>query len=179
MKKFLIGIVTLVAAVMLSSPAFGALSDDEYKLFDVDGAGTFSFDLGTVISEDNQMPHPPSDGNVLSEMESWGWADKTDLGEIKFYQEFDTTGNDGHLDFRSPVQIIVAKWGGNPNDQGEIDPITSWAFLLEGHTTHFDWEGLPYGMSHVRGYNAVPVPAAVWLLGSGVLGLVAMRRRRS
>jgi hypothetical protein len=172
MKKFLVGIVSLVAAVMLTSPAFGALEDPYY--FPVIGVGTFSFDPGTVIADNTQVPHPPSDQNVLDTI--GGWASSTDLGEIKFFQEFDTTGKDGYVNFDSPVQIIVAKWGGNPN---ELDSITSWAFLLEGYTTHFDWEGLPYGMSHVRGYNAVPVPAAAWLLGSGALGLVAIRRRRS
>jgi hypothetical protein len=33
MKKFLVGIVTLVAAVMLTSPAFGALSTNGYNRF--------------------------------------------------------------------------------------------------------------------------------------------------
>ena len=173
MKKFLIGIVTLVAAVMLTSPAFGALQDLYYH--PVTGA-TFSFDYGTSVVDDRQILHPPSDENVLSQMEAWGWASLTDLGEIKFSQEFYTTGTDGYVNFDPPVQIIVAKSGGNPN---VVDSITSWAFLLEGYTRHFDWADLPYGMSHVRGYNAVPVPAAVWLLGSGVLGLVAVRRRRS
>jgi hypothetical protein len=27
--------------------------------------------------------------------------------------------------------------------------------------------------------NAVPVPAAVWLLGSGLLGLIGIRRRNA
>lgn len=33
--------------------------------------------------------------------------------------------------------------------------------------------------SHVTGYGVVPVPAAVWLFGSGLLGLVGVARRRS
>ncbi|HDM76455.1 MAG TPA: VPLPA-CTERM sorting domain-containing protein [Deltaproteobacteria bacterium] len=28
-------------------------------------------------------------------------------------------------------------------------------------------------------YNSVPVPGAIWLLGSGIIGLVAFRRRKS
>jgi hypothetical protein len=33
--------------------------------------------------------------------------------------------------------------------------------------------------SHISVYSTVPVPAAVWLLGSGLIGLVGIGRRRS
>ena len=33
--------------------------------------------------------------------------------------------------------------------------------------------------SHISAYGVVPVPAAVWLFGSGLLGLVGLARRRS
>lgn len=33
--------------------------------------------------------------------------------------------------------------------------------------------------SHVTGYGVVPVPAAVWLFGSGLLGLVGIARRKA
>jgi hypothetical protein len=150
------------------------VGDGTQTYYQIDGVGTFSFDLGTVINADGQIPHPPGDQEVIDAMLSWEWDKETDLGEIKFYEEWDTTGTSGSLDFSNPVQIIVAKWGQGQSDQD------SWAFLLDGYTTHFDWNlSVQNGMSHVDGYNAVPIPAAVWLLGSGVLGLVAVRRRRS
>ena len=34
------------------------------------------------------------------------------------------------------------------------------------------------GTSHVSAYGVVPVPAAVWLFGSGLLGLIGMARRK-
>jgi hypothetical protein len=34
------------------------------------------------------------------------------------------------------------------------------------------------GSSSPFGANPVPVPAAVWLLGSGLIGLVGLRRRK-
>ena len=36
-----------------------------------------------------------------------------------------------------------------------------------------------YGVFMVRDYSVVPIPAAVWLFGSGLIGLVAVARRRA
>jgi hypothetical protein len=38
--------------------------------------------------------------------------------------------------------------------------------------------GQPAALSHSVGYSVVPVPAAVWLFGSGLLGLVGLARRK-
>ena len=38
--------------------------------------------------------------------------------------------------------------------------------------------GVPYTLTLVGGHVAVPVPAAAWLFGSGLMGLVAVARRR-
>ena len=38
--------------------------------------------------------------------------------------------------------------------------------------------GKPFALSHVAAYTVVPVPAAVWLFGSGILGLVGIARRK-
>lgn len=35
-----------------------------------------------------------------------------------------------------------------------------------------------FSLSHSAGYSAVPIPAAVWLFGSGLLGLVGIARRK-
>jgi len=38
----------------------------------------------------------------------------------------------------------------------------------------------PYGLSHIAVYTTVvPVPAALWLFGSGLLGLIGVARRRA
>jgi hypothetical protein len=176
MKKVLIGILTLVAAVVLTSPAFGALKDiyPGLSYHEVSGVGEFSFDEGITVLAAHVVNLPAGPEFVIDQMESWGspWAEVEDF---TFSQKFDNeSGLVGIVNFDTPVQIVVAKWG-----QGQ-SLVGSYAFLLSDYTTHFDWN--LYGkneMSHVEGYNAVPVPAAAWLLGSGVLGLVAIRRRRS
>jgi len=38
--------------------------------------------------------------------------------------------------------------------------------------------GQTYALSHAAGYTVIPVPAAAWLFGSGLLGLVGVARRR-
>jgi hypothetical protein len=173
MKKFLVGIVSLVAAVMLTSPAFGALTTykDGLTYYEIENVGKFSFDDALKVEHAILQP-PPNPDNLIAQMEVLGgnWP-----SDITFSYKFeDQSGLIDDVDFPNPVQIVVAKWG-----QGQSDD-SIYAFLLSGYTTHFDWN--LYGrneMSHVGGYNAVPVPAAAWLLGSGALGLVAIRRRRS
>lgn len=71
----------------------------------------------------------------------------------------------------------------------DLDDFTGVSSLTEFRLTVGDrWCGtddavVPNGEcsslpSFVGGYNAVPVPAAVWLFGSGLLGLVGVARRR-
>lgn len=53
--------------------------------------------------------------------------------------------------------------------------------LAAQHTTSGDWHTPGNkSLSHITFYNSgvVPVPAAVWLFGSGLLGLVGVARRR-
>jgi hypothetical protein len=172
--------------MLFSSSAFGALTAYEsvgpnpsLSYWTVDNVGQFSFDADIEVLADSAVQPPPNPNNVITQMESWGDA-WDDAEPFTFSYKFDnTSGLVGSVDFPNPVQIVVAKWGSGGVDEG------SWAFLLSTPTTHFDWDlsaEVTYvnrAMSHAEGYNAVPVPAAVWLLGSGVLGLVAVRRRRS
>ncbi|MGD9161438.1 MAG: VPLPA-CTERM sorting domain-containing protein [Desulfobacteraceae bacterium] len=58
-------------------------------------------------------------------------------------------------------------------------PGTSWYFdMINGYQTHLYQYFNRYGLALRSGQvSAVPVPGAVWLLGSGLLGLAGIRRR--
>jgi hypothetical protein len=63
-----------------------------------------------------------------------------------------------------------------------IDPASGWT--LDGaYDINDDGAILALGDSGSGGrlvlLNPVPVPAAVWLLGSGLIGLIGIRRRRN
>ncbi|BBO92847.1 VPLPA-CTERM sorting domain-containing protein [Desulfosarcina ovata] len=70
--------------------------------------------------------------------------------------------------------------------------IYNYAYGSESVVTDTDWEAIItiYGAGNIDGYsagdvvlnathNTVPVPAAVWLLSSGLIGLVGIRRKNS
>lgn len=57
------------------------------------------------------------------------------------------------------------------------------ANLVTAGWTNIDWQGTLaslhyYGISDVLVTQAVPIPGAIWLLGSGLLGLVGLRRKK-
>ncbi len=65
----------------------------------------------------------------------------------------------------------------------EYAPTTSfaWLFIMSNGVQNFNVKNVSfYGWAVQSGdVSAVPVPAAVWLFGSGLLGLVGVARRKS
>lgn len=98
------------------------------------------------------------------------------------YEGF-TTGTDNAFDPTSGAAILTLT-GGNLALTSTAGGIGSWtATLLSSGNVGAAWvafDGTPY----TEVYNisvtgpVVPVPAAVWLMGSGLLGLVGVARRR-
>jgi hypothetical protein len=67
-----------------------------------------------------------------------------------------------------------------------VDGLPAWEFRVDGDTfslgdTRVDYNELVTGFVTYPApmVNAVPVPAAVWLFGSGLIGLVAVGRRNN
>ena len=60
----------------------------------------------------------------------------------------------------------------------EFDSFRAWDFEFFFGSQGFDPKSSSFDSWAVHSGNVVPVPAAVWLFGSGLIGLFAMARRR-
>jgi hypothetical protein len=90
-----------------------------------------------------------------------------------------TSGLSGDFSFTAPAgytNFVIAFKSG----QGQLDP--DWAaFILPNGVTSGDWSiSGNQALSHVNLYaQVVPVPAAVWLFGTGLLSLIGVARRKA
>ena len=125
---------------------------------------TFTFDAGTLGSL-------PTHVGIV-------WTDGAITNEVTF-EAFDSIG--------ASLGTIVAPGigdssftGGTSEDRffGVIDPLGISAIhifnsVMSGGGTGIEVDHLQYGVA------LVPVPAAVWLFGSGLLGLIGVSRRKN
>jgi len=98
-----------------------------------------------------------------------------------------------HLSFKADGYFVLAAVTADSGDFMMPDPVTTWGtdvslpcpteICSDGLRAYVDADflndaGNVADLSNFRGYTVVPVPAAVWLFGSGLLGLVGIARRR-
>lgn len=100
-----------------------------------------------------------------------------ELEETDLYKPFDPSGISDWLDTTAVLEAYGDSAGGNWFDlSGTGLDYIQYVKLDDIYATGSAWTtGLR--IDGFVGVSAVPVPAAVWLLGSGLLGLIGIRRR--
>lgn len=115
------------------------------------------------VNSTNFVSNPLSDSGNISE---FGFFNATYGPDGGIYDSFSfTIDNNSGIDWQYASDVLVPNWEG---------------YLAAAHMIPVGADGKPTGAS--TGYaagpgNPVPIPAAIWLLGSGLIGLVGLRRR--
>lgn len=145
-----------------TSPYFnGDLTDTSCDIDEVEAVLGITIDESLIIgSKSNSIDDPITD---------WG-QDEYDLGMLEITATTDTSGTWTLTGDIEPL-FFVEKYNGSYDIYTymgvDTSPFSDSWFRQDGKTT-----------SHISVYGAVPVPAAVWLFGSGLLGLVGISRRK-
>ena len=84
---------------------------------------------------------------------------------------------DGDLHNVKQLVFTLTLSSGSWNDVNDVFMQNNKGYVAAAHIFPFDADGTALGTGYAGNGNPVPIPAAVWLLGSGLLGLVGIRRR--
>lgn len=160
------------------------------------GAGYIVFAAVPMISSDTFSIAPSGDSGLLSLVDSgYGAPPFEDPNSLSPHSIFDTYSEVYRIDFDTAGTVFNTQ-PGNPGDfaPGYIELIDiNLSSLTDG--LHIDLfrcskgsvegndckiqQGTDFApFSHDATYTVVPVPAAVWLFGSGLIGLAGIARRK-
>ena len=179
MKNVFRSLVVSVVALVGAGSAFGATI---WQPTDVDGtgnvnviqAGPLSIGTGTLaLFEDTDALDP---GNALVLGSDGGLFEFTDNNDGTFtVASFVNNVFQGDITMDGDEFILAVDWGlGYVADSvatQDLNDVSSW--YLEFN------DGVSNGISLAVDLQPVPLPAAAWLFGSALLGMVALARRRA
>jgi len=142
-------------------------------------AGTNTWTLPTTVDSNSSYGYPNgASGNPSQSSSQMAQLFHGGLGQVAG-SDITTTHNSSYTLF-SQVQSY-AYWSGA---EYSAYPDDAWLFVTDDGSHDLTIKGghyyaLAVSPGDVGALSAVPVPGAVWLLGSGVMGLAGLRRRRA
>lgn len=164
----------LVCASLASTSAYAASISGTLNI-----GGAFSVSGGTDLSNATDIAigtvFPTYwDGNIM--IVGMGAGGSTSLDAFTPVADFiSISGYDLDLDTLNVVQqdanVLNLSGTGTLSKDGFDDTAADWTLSAQSETS--------YSMSITAVPTAVPVPAAVWLMGTGLLGLVGVARRKA
>lgn len=148
----------------------------------LDSQLTYNIDAGYTVTWDSAWRLPSAGADPISAYNQT----TSEMGDL-FYNElglsaYPTLTTAAQLNATNFDNLIAHwYWSGTEDDQGGQGGLWgAWAFgMYSGDQSNYSKNNNIYGLA-LRGgqVSAVPIPGTLWFFGSGLAGLVTLRRRR-
>lgn len=173
--------ITFGHSINSAEASYGA-SNGSWRLADYDevyGLFDMFFPIFTDSGDGSMSLIEDESSDIIQARNSWFLAFGTDAPapangtSITTNDSITLSSRGFYLDAGGAVQELGVTITGAPLESKLYGPdYRKWV-------TGRDEEYTNYGIFMVRDYSVVPVPAAVWLFASGLIGLVAVARRKA
>lgn len=156
----------------------GDMTDSRCDISEVEGALGITIDENLIVGSKSN-----SNEDGFGDLASWT-QDEFGLGTLTI-TTFDNTSGTWELTGNIVPLFFITKYNGGYDVYSYMGPGTSpfsdsWDASSRGTIGATCSElNCNANVSHLSVHGVVPIPAAVWLFGSGLLGLVGVARRRN